>query len=54
MGVGAALLAVALHGVVDSFLSFGPTYVLFALTLGFAVACARGLAADTEANAHRV
>jgi O-antigen ligase/polysaccharide polymerase Wzy-like membrane protein len=54
MGVGAALLAVALHGLVDSFLSFGPTYVLFALTLGFAVACARGPAADMEANAHRV
>ncbi len=54
MGVGAALLAVALHGFVDSFLSFGPTYVLFALTLGFAVACARGPAADMEANAHRV
>ena len=27
---------------VDSFLSFAPTYVLFALTLGLAVACARG------------
>jgi hypothetical protein len=54
MGVGAALFAVALHGFVDSFLSFGPTYVLFALTLGFAVACARGLAADTGSNAHRV
>jgi hypothetical protein len=54
LGVGAALLAVAIHGFVDSFLSFGPTYVLFALTLGFAVACARGLAVGREANAHRV
>ena len=27
---------------VDSFLSFAPTYVLFSLTLGCAVACARG------------
>jgi hypothetical protein len=57
MGVAAALFAVALHGLVDSFLSFGPTYVLFALTLGLAVACARGhwgLATDTEADAHRV
>lgn len=54
MGVAAALLAVALHGVVDSFLSFGPTYVLFSLTLGFAVACARGMATDTEADAHRL
>ncbi|MBI3401875.1 MAG: O-antigen ligase family protein [Acidobacteria bacterium] len=57
MGVAAALLAAALHGCVDSFLSFGPTYVLFALTLGFAVACARGpspLEMMPEADAHRV
>jgi hypothetical protein len=32
----AALLAIAVHGTVDSFLSFAPTYVLFAMTLGFA------------------
>ena len=55
MGVGAALIAVALHGVVDSFLSFGPTYVLFSLTLGFAVACSRGpLRIEMEADAHRL
>jgi hypothetical protein len=52
MGVAAALVAVALHGLVDSFLSFGPTYVLFSLTLGFAVACARGV--GREVDAHRV
>ena len=34
VGVLCALAAIALHGVVDSFLSFAPTYVLFAITLG--------------------
>ena len=52
VGIAAAGLAIGLHAVVDSFLSFGPTYVLFALTLGCAVACARGL--ETHADAHRV
>ena len=41
-GVAAATLAIAVHATVDSFLSFAPTYVLFALTLGCAAACARG------------
>jgi hypothetical protein len=49
-GLAAALLAIALHGAVDSFLSFAPTYVLFSLTLGSAVAGARGM----EGHAHRV
>jgi hypothetical protein len=31
------------HATVDSFLSFAPTYVLFALTLGCTVACARDM-----------
>jgi hypothetical protein len=39
-GVIAAALAVAMHGVVDSFLSFTATYVLIAITLGLLVACA--------------
>jgi hypothetical protein len=43
LGIAAAGLAIALHAAVDSFLSFAPTYVLFALTLGYAVACARGM-----------
>jgi hypothetical protein len=51
MGVAAAGLAIALHATVDSFLSFAPTYILFALTLGFAAALARGL--DGTADAHR-
>jgi len=52
VGVGAAGLAIALHGLVDSFISFAPTYVLFSLTLGLAAAIARGV--ETRADAHRV
>jgi hypothetical protein len=40
-GVAAALAAIALHGLVDSFLGFTSTYVLFALTLGCAAALAQ-------------
>jgi O-antigen ligase len=43
VGIVAATLAIAVHATVDSFLSFAPTYVLFSLTLGCAVACARGM-----------
>jgi O-antigen ligase len=35
-GAAAAMLAIGLHGLVDSFVSFTPTYVLFAITLGAA------------------
>jgi hypothetical protein len=49
-GLAAAALAIALHASVDSFLSFAPTYVLFSLTLGCAVACARGLETWPDAN----
>jgi hypothetical protein len=42
-GIVAATLAIAVHATVDSFLSFAPTYVLFALTLGCTVACARDM-----------
>lgn len=52
VAIAAAGLAIGLHALVDSFLSFGPTYVLFALTLGCAAACARGL--ETHADAHRI
>jgi O-antigen ligase/polysaccharide polymerase Wzy-like membrane protein len=51
-GIAAAALAIALHATVDSFLSFAPTYVLFSLTLGCAVACARGV--ENRLDAHRV
>ena len=49
-GVAAAGAAIALHGLADSFFSFTATYVLFAVTLGLAVAC-DGL---TTAHANRV
>ena len=50
LGLAAALLAIAVHASVDSFLSFAPTYVLFSLTLGCAVACARGMETWPDAN----
>jgi O-Antigen ligase len=49
LGLAAAGLAIALHATVDSFLSFAPTYVLFSLTLGCAVAFSRG-AERSDAN----
>ena len=52
LGVAAALLAIAVHASVDSFLSFAPTYIVFALILGYAVACARGT--ESWPDAHRV
>jgi O-antigen ligase len=51
-GLAAALLAIAVHASVDTFLGFAPTYVLFSITLGCAVACARGV--ETWPDAHRV
>ena len=47
-GIAAAVCAVAVHGLVDSFLSFTGTYILFAVTLGLATAFAR----EGEHNAH--
>jgi O-antigen ligase len=52
VGVAAAGAAVLIHGTVDSFLSFTPTYVLISLTLGFAVACTCG--AETVTDADRI
>jgi hypothetical protein len=37
----AAIVAIALHGLVDSFLSFTSTYILMAVALGLAAGCAR-------------
>jgi hypothetical protein len=45
--IGAALTAVAVHGLVDSFWSFTPAYVLMAVTLGLASSIPRD-------HAHRV
>jgi hypothetical protein len=47
-GVVAACLAIALHGLVDSFLSFTGTYMLIAVALGLAAGC------EQERHAHRV
>jgi O-antigen ligase len=52
LGLAAAALAIGVHALVDSFLSFAPTYVLFSLTLGCIVACARGM--EARPDAHRV
>lgn len=49
-GVAAACAAIAVHGLVDSFLSFTGTYLLMAVTLGLVAA----YAGDVEAHAHRV
>ena len=38
-GIAAACAAIALHGALDSFLSFTPTYVLIAVTLALASTC---------------
>jgi len=48
-GLAAAMVAIAAHGLVDSFLTFTPTYVVFALVLGCAVALT-----GQEARAHRI
>jgi hypothetical protein len=44
---GAAVAAIALHGLVDSFLGFTPTYILMAIALGLAAGCA-GLTAHAD------
>ncbi len=55
-GIAAAGLAIAVHGVVDSFLSFASTYVVFAITLGLAVASSRATETEmeTEPDAYRL
>jgi hypothetical protein len=50
LGVAAAGTAVCVHGMLDSFLSFTPTYVLIALTLGLAAACAGDAGMVTDAD----
>jgi hypothetical protein len=54
VGVACALAAIAVHGFVDSFLSFAPTYVLFALTLGLACAHTRDGRLEPEPAIHPV
>jgi O-antigen ligase len=52
LGAVCALAAIAVHGLVDSFFSFAPTYVLFAVTLG--LACARPHATEIGSDAYRI
>ncbi len=51
-GVTAAVFAIVLHGLVDSFLTFTPTYLVISLTLGLAIAPASWT--EALADAHRV
>ncbi len=51
-GLAAAGLAILLHGTVDTFLGFTPTYILIALTVGLAAAC--GAASRERSDANRV
>jgi hypothetical protein len=48
--IAAACLAIAVHGLSDSFFSFTATYVLFAIVAGSAVACDR----LASCHAHRI
>jgi O-antigen ligase len=50
IGVAAAVFVVLLHGFVDSFLGFTPTYVLIAFTFGCAAAASDGAEAWADAN----
>jgi hypothetical protein len=49
-GIAAAAVAIALHAMVDSFFAFAPIYVLFSVTLGCAVVCARGMESRLDAH----
>jgi hypothetical protein len=49
-GIAAACAAIAVHGLVDAFLSFTGTYILIGVALGLATGCAR----DGGGHAHRL
>ncbi|MEZ5287300.1 MAG: hypothetical protein R2712_21355 [Vicinamibacterales bacterium] len=53
-GVTAAWVAIAGHGLVDTFLTFTPTYVLFALTAALTCVLAVPGPPPEEAHAHRL
>jgi hypothetical protein len=50
IGAAAAVVAIGVHGLLDSFLSFTPTYVLIALTLAMARASADPATVETHAD----
>lgn len=54
VGVAGAGIAVLVHGVLDSFLTFTPTYVAIALTLGLAAAPSTWPTGSEVPRAHRV
>lgn len=49
-GIAAALVAVLLHGLVDSFVTFTPTYLMIALIFGLSLACAPSLKDGPDAD----
>lgn len=53
-GVSAAVAAILVHGLVDSFLTFTPTYLMLWLTLALAMAIARLNQKDDPRRANRV
>jgi O-Antigen ligase len=55
-GIAAAVVAIAVHGLFDSFLGFTSTYILMAATAGLVVAAARLTGPDSymAGHAHRV
>ncbi len=53
LGIAAAGVAIGVHGLVDSFLGFTPTYILLAMTVGLAAATCRP-GSEPDAHAHRV
>ncbi|HMD37034.1 MAG TPA: O-antigen ligase family protein [Vicinamibacterales bacterium] len=54
-GIAAAMAAIAIHGLVDSFLTFTPTYVLFAVVMGSGARIADcGLTSPIVNNADRI
>ena len=49
-GIAAAGLVILLHGTVDTFLGFTPTYILIALTVGLGAACSAAAERGPDAN----
>jgi hypothetical protein len=50
VAVTGAVVAVLVHGLVDSFFTFTPAYLIISLTLGLLLACALSLKDESDAN----
>ena len=48
--IAAAVVAILVHGLADSFLTFTPTYLMISVTLGLLVACALSLRIEPDAD----